>query len=225
MNWFLKTFSGSIGRKLLMALTGLFLCTFLIVHLIGNFQLLKQDGGEAFNFYAKFMTSNPIIKTTSYLLYSSIVLHIIVAILITLQNKKSRPQGYVVSKNKSSWASRNMGILGTFILVFIVVHMKDFWAEYHFEDLPMYQLKDGSMVKDLYLEVFGAFKNIYYVGLYVFCMGAVGYHLWHGFESGFQTLGLNHKKYTPWIQSSGKAFSVLIAAAFAFIPLYIYFIA
>lgn len=224
MNWFVKTFSGSIGRKLLMALTGLFLCSFLIIHLIGNFQLLKSDSGEAFNHYAKFMTSNPVIKTVSYLLYASIIAHSVIALILTIYNRKSRPQGYAVSNNKSSWASRNMGILGTIVLAFIVFHMKDFWAEYHFEEMPMYTLADGTVVKDLYLEVMEAFKSGIYVGLYVLCMGAIGYHLWHGFESAFQTLGLSHKKYTPFIQSFGKIFSVGIAIGFAIIPLYVYFI-
>ena len=223
MNWFVKTFSGSIGRKLLMALTGLFLCTFLVIHLIGNLQLLKTDGGEAFNHYAKFMTSNPLIKTVSYLLYTSILAHVVFAILLTIGNRKARPQGYAVVNNQSSWPSRNMGILGTIVLAFIVFHMKDFWAEYHFEDLPMYTLQDGTIVKDLYLEVMNAFKSGIYVALYVVCMGAIGFHLWHGFESAFQTLGLNHKKYTPFVKTTGKAFSVLISIGFAIIPLTVYF--
>jgi succinate dehydrogenase / fumarate reductase cytochrome b subunit len=223
MNWFVKTFSGSIGRKLLMALTGLFLCSFLLIHLIGNFQLLKSDGGESFNHYALFMTTNPLIKTVSYLLYSSILLHVIVAILLSIANKKARPQAYVSSNNSSAWSSRNMGILGTIVLVFIVIHMKDFWAEYHFEELPLYTLKDGTVVKNLYLEVMEAFENGLYVILYVACMFAVGFHLWHGFESGFQTLGLKHKKYTPFIQGLGKGFAVLVPAGFAAIPLYVYF--
>lgn len=222
MNWFVKTFSGSIGRKFLMSLTGLFLCIFLITHLLGNLQLLKSDGGEAFNAYAIFMTSNPLIKTVSYLLYASILLHVIVAIILTIHNKKARPQGYAVENNKSTWASRNMGILGTIVLVFIVVHMKDFWARYHFEELPTYKLKSGVVVKDLYLIVDQAFNNIYYVALYVVCMIAVGYHLWHGFASAFQTLGLNHKKYTPFIQALGKGFAVVVPALFALLPVYMF---
>ena len=101
--------------------------------------------------------------------------------------------------------------------------MKDFWAEYHFEDLPMYTLQDGTIVKDLYLEVMNAFKSGIYVALYVVCMGAIGFHLWHGFESAFQTLGLNHKKYTPFVKTTGKAFSVLISIGFAIIPMTVYF--
>ena len=223
MNWFVQTFSGSIGRKLIMALTGLFLCTFLVIHLIGNIQLLKSDNGEAFNHYAIFMTSNPVIKTMSYLLYASILGHAFVALLLIIKNKKSRPQGYVRDDNQSTWASRNMGILGTIVLTFIVIHMKNFWWEYHYSNLPVYTLVNGDVVKNLYLLVINAFKSKYYVILYVTCMGAIGYHLWHGFESAFQTLGLRHKKYTPFIRAFGKTFSVLIAAGFAAIPLYVYF--
>lgn len=224
MNWFVKTFSGSIGRKLLMALTGLFLCSFLVVHLIGNLQLLKDDNGEAFNQYAKFMTSNPIIKTTSYLLYASIILHAIVSLLLTIRNKKSRPQGYAVERNQSAWTSRNMGILGTIVLVFIVLHMKDFWVEYHFEEMPMYTLADGTVVKNLYIEVMEAFESGLYVILYVLSMAAVGFHLWHGFASACQTLGLNHKKYTPFLTIFGKSFAVIVPVGFAIIPLFVYFI-
>src|SRR5688572_21599465 len=115
MNWFIKILSSTLGRKLLMALTGLFLTLFLVIHLIGNLQLLKNDDGEAFNVYAKFMTSNPIIVTISYINYACILLHVVWAILLTIRNRKSRGgQGYAVIKNSSPWTSRNMGILGTF---------------------------------------------------------------------------------------------------------------
>jgi succinate dehydrogenase / fumarate reductase cytochrome b subunit len=127
MNWFTKLLSSTLGRKLLMALTGLFLILFLVVHLIGNLQLLKADGGQAFNVYAKFMTSNPLIVVISYVNYAFILLHIIWAILLTSRNRSARgPEGYAVVKNSSPWTSRNMGILGTFIFIFLVIHLKGF---------------------------------------------------------------------------------------------------
>ena len=226
MSWFSSTFSGSIGRKILVALTGLFLCSFLVIHLIGNFQLFKNDSGEAFNSYSLFMTSNPLIKIISYVLYASILLHVIISILLTLQNKKARPVGYAYSKPEanSAWNSRNMGILGTIILIFIVIHMRTFWFSYHFEALPMFTLENGTVVKDLYAQVVIAFSKWWYTALYVFSMIALGYHLHHGFQSGFQTLGLNHKKYTPFIRQFGLWFSIIVAAGFAIIPLYIYFL-
>src|SRR5688500_16333434 len=115
MNWFSKFFSSTIGRKLVMALTGLFLILFLVVHLIGNLQLLKSDQGESFNTYAQFMTSNPLIITISVVNYAFILLHIIWSIVLTIRNRRSRGlQGYALNKNSSHWTSRNMGILGTF---------------------------------------------------------------------------------------------------------------
>lgn len=139
MNWFVRTLTSSIGRKLVMSLTGLFLVTFLIVHVSGNFQLFKDDGGYSFNMYSRFMTHNPIIKTISYLLYTTLLVHSLQALLITLANRKSRPQGYVNNKpaKNSKWASRNMGILGSILLLFLVIHLKDFWAEYHWGDVKM----------------------------------------------------------------------------------------
>lgn len=132
MSWFSNAMSSTLGKKVLMALTGLFLITFLIVHLIGNFQLLADDGGKSFNIYAKFMTTNPVIKTTSYILYATFLVHIIWSVILTLQNRKSRPIGYAeTAGNNSTWSSRNMGILGTIILIFLIIHLRNFWYEMH----------------------------------------------------------------------------------------------
>ena len=118
MNWFTRLLSSTLGRKLLMALTGLFLILFLVVHLIGNLQLLKSDEGQAFNVYAKFMTSNPVIMVISYVNYTFILIHIVWAILLTRRNKAARgSESYAVTKNSSPWTSRNMGILGTLIFI------------------------------------------------------------------------------------------------------------
>jgi len=138
MNWFTKMFNSSIGQKLIMALTGLFLCSFLIIHMVGNLQLFKADSGLAFNKYAVFMTTNPLIKTVSYLLYFSILFHAFKGIWLVFSNKKARPVQYAMvdGKANSHWTSRNMGLLGTIILVFIVVHMSNFWAEYKFGHVP-----------------------------------------------------------------------------------------
>lgn len=138
MSNFAKTFSSSLGKKLVMALTGIFLCTFLIVHLVGNLQLFKDDAGQAFNAYAYFMTHFGPIKIVSYLLYASIIIHAVYALMLTAGNKKARPVAYAVHAGgqNSPWTSRNMGILGTILLVFIVVHMGDFWWKYHNAELP-----------------------------------------------------------------------------------------
>ena len=222
MNWFTKLLTSSIGRKLLMALTGLFLILFLAVHLIGNLQLLKDDGGQAFNIYAKFMTSNPLIKTVSYVNYAFIVIHIVWAILLSRHNRNARgTQGYAITNGSSTWSSRNMGILGTLILVFLVIHLKGFWAQMHWGNIPT-QTDDGEVVKDLYAVVNLAYSELGYVVLYVISMAVVGFHLWHGFISAFQTLGLNHQKYNPVINFVGKAFAIVVPALFALIPIVMY---
>ncbi|MEQ9165539.1 MAG: succinate dehydrogenase cytochrome b subunit [Fulvivirga sp.] len=215
--------SSTIGKKVLMALTGLFLITFLIVHLSGNLQLLADDGGKSFNIYAKFMTTNPFIKTTSYLLYTTFIVHIVWAVLLTVMNRSSRPVGYAVNPGNvsSSWSSRNMGILGTVILIFLVIHMKNFWYEMHWGDIPT-ATYEGEVYNDLYAVVDFAFGNILYVLLYTVSMLALMFHLYHGFKSAFQTLGLNHPKYTPMIKTVGYAIAIIIPALFACIPIIMY---
>ncbi len=223
MSWLSKSLNSSLGKKLLVAATGLFLCTFLVVHLIGNLQLLKHDSGDAFNVYAKFMTSNPLIKTTSYLLYISILVHAIYGlVLLGLKNNKARPVAYHTTNNSSVWTSRSMGILGTVILVFIVGHMGTFWREYHFEQGFPTTTIEGVVYKNLYVDVQDAFKVWWIVVLYVFSMAALAFHLSHGFASGFQTLGLNHPKYTPFVKVFGAVFAYLIPAAFALIPVWMF---
>jgi len=116
-----------------------------------------------------------------------------------------------------------MGILGTIVLAFIVGHMADFWREYHWPDADFPKMIiDGVEYKDLYKEVIEAFHVPALVGLYVVAMAAISFHLHHGFQSAFQTLGLNHVKYTPIIKSVGAFFSIVVPAAYAFIPVYIF---
>jgi succinate dehydrogenase / fumarate reductase cytochrome b subunit len=223
MNWFTNFFSSTLGRKLVMALTGLFLILFLAVHLAGNLQLLKSDGGRAFNIYAHFMTSNPIVKVISYVNYAFILLHVIWAIILSSRNRAARgSQGYAVSKNSSHWTSRNMGILGTFILIFLVIHLKGFWYEMHWGGIATANY-DGEDYKDLFTIVDKAYNQAWYVAIYVVSMLLLAFHLYHGFGSAFQTLGLNHVKYNPVIRFVGVAFAIIVPALFAWIPLYMFF--
>jgi len=222
MNWFSKFLTSSIGRKLIMSLTGLFLILFLVVHLIGNLQLLIDDGGVQFNVYAKFMTSNPLIKTTSYGLYFFILLHAIQGILVWRKNAAAKGSKYAVSTNaNNSWASRNMGPLGVVILIFILIHMWQFWFQMKIGAVDLVpQGEGGEMIKDLYKPVLAAFSNIGFVIFYVVSMIFIAIHLSHGFQSAFQSLGLNHKKYTPAIKFLGMAYSILVPLGFAIIPIY-----
>ncbi len=222
MSWFLKFLTSSIGQKLIMSLTGLFLITFLVVHLAGNLQLLANDQGESFNTYAYFMTNNPFIKTTSYGLYFFILLHTIQGIALAIKNRGAKGSKYAVSSNaKTSSSGTKMALLGTLILAFLCIHMGDFWFKMKFTDTLAMVSYDGvdMQVKDLYSRVSLAFSNPILVVVYVIGQIVLAMHLWHGFQSAFQTLGLNHRKYTPAIHFLGKAYAILIPLGFVIIPL------
>ena len=205
-----------------MALTGLFLCVFLIAHLAGNLQLLDMspEGQLKFNAYAKFMTTFPLVKVVSYLLYASILFHAFDGFLLTIQNRKARPVKYAFEKPgaNSAWYARQMALLGTLILVFLVIHMKHFWYEMHWGELGM----DADGNKDLYTLVAAAFTQTWYVALYVVMMCVLAFHLLHGFSSSFQSLGLNHPRYTPIIKNVGVFFAVIVPIFFALIPVWMF---
>jgi succinate dehydrogenase / fumarate reductase cytochrome b subunit len=218
-NWLVDMLTSTLGRKLIMALTGLFLILFLVVHLLGNLQLLKSDGGVAFNRYADFMGHNPLIQIISVGNFFFIVLHIVTSILLTLRNRAARPVQYAFTQEgkSSNWASRNMMLLGTIVLIFLVVHLQAFWAKSKFGGLAETSL-DGKTVHNLYEATQVAFSESWIVGLYVLSMIGLAFHLFHGFKSAFQTLGLNHRKYSPAIHHLGVAFAVFVPAAYASIP-------
>ncbi len=248
-------FSSSIGKKLIMSLTGIFLCLFLVVHLVGNLQLFKDDAGLAFNKYAYFMTHFTPIKVVSYLLYASVIVHVIYAITLSMKNKAARPLGYAKydGQANSKWNSRNMGILGTVILVFLATHMSNFWWKFHNDQVPYIEyrtdLATGQTTarelqasefhdyqetvennvqilkaRDLYKQVDFAFKNVALVALYIIAMAALAFHLIHGFQSAFQTLGFNHRRYIGIIRAIGVwVFGVLIPIGFAIMPLFFFF--
>lgn len=227
MSWFSHFLTSSLGKKMVMSLTGLFLILFLVVHLAGNLQLLADDGGEAFNRYTKFMTSNPLIKTISYLLYFFILVHAVQGWILWRQNRQARGNDKYAVKatravNTSAFASSNMGWLGTVIFIFLLIHMYQFWFFMKTGQIQ-YVDYDGEMYKNLYLLVEPAFSNLGFVVFYVLSMVIIAFHLWHGFQSAFQTLGLNHKKYTPLIRAIGKIYSVVIPVGFAIIPILFYF--
>jgi succinate dehydrogenase / fumarate reductase, cytochrome b subunit len=222
MSWLSNALTSSIGRKIIMAVTGLFLCSFLVVHLVGNLQLFKNDGGAAFNIYSHFMGTNPLIRTLEFVLLAGFGFHIYEAIALTGKNRKARGgQAYVEDRiqQNSPWQSRNMGLLGTVILFFLIVHLYNFFYRARFGDLD----KDINSNDDLYKLVVTSFHVEWYVALYVLAQVALCYHLIHGFKSAFQSLGLTHRKYTPFVTFLGYGFSVIVCAAFAAMPLYFYF--
>ncbi|RDV15793.1 succinate dehydrogenase [Pontibacter diazotrophicus] len=225
MSWFTKTFSSTMGRKIIMSITGLFLCSFLVVHLIGNLQLFYDDGGAAFNLYSYFMANNIVIRIMEIVLLLGFLFHIYDAIVLTRKNKAARPIEYaeVRPQENSTWSSRNMGLLGTVILVFLIIHLWNFFVPARFGGLEGVVI-EGAEYENLYVRVVESFQIWWYVLIYVLAMVALAYHLIHGFQSGFQTLGLDHKKYTPFIQMFGYAFSVIVCLGFAIIPLYFFFL-
>lgn len=224
MNWFGRFITSSIGKKLIMSLTGLFLIIFLVVHLSGNLQLLAGDGGQSFNEYTKFMTSNPLVKTISYGLYTFILLHAIQGMVIAYKNYKSRgPVGYRKKQaSDASWAARNMTLLGILIFAFLMLHMGDFWYSYHFGDLDTVTY-DSENYKDMYQKVVVSFQQPWIVISYLVGLIALAFHLYHGFDSAFKTLGINHPKWTPIIKWIGIIYSILIPIGFAIIPIVMYF--
>jgi succinate dehydrogenase / fumarate reductase cytochrome b subunit len=217
----MKNTLSTLMRKTLMALTGLFLCFFLVIHLLGNLQLLLPavQAKESFNGYSQLLSGNIFIRIISYVLYTSIIVHCLDALMITLKNRKTAGK-YAVDKRgaSSKWYSRNMGILGTLILIFLVFHFKDFWYQYKFGTLPM----DEYGHKDLYTIVIAAYQDWWYVLFYVLSMFALGYHLLHGFFSAARSLGVYHPKYVSWISVFGRGYSYVITAGFAIIPIYVY---
>jgi len=222
--WIINLLTSSIGQKLVMSLTGLFLCSFLLIHLVGNFLLLADDGGKAFNEYAYFMTNNPFIKTTSYGLYAFILLHAIQGLFLAKKNKNAKGSKYAVKTNDNgSWASKNMALLGTLVLFFILIHMGDFWYQMKMDRLAYVSYDGGAEVKDLYTKVYASFNIWWLVLIYLIGLLALAIHLLHGFSSAFQTLGLRHKKYTPIIKLVGYVFSILIPIGFAIIPIAVFF--
>lgn len=216
----------SLAKKYWMAATGLFLVLFLIGHLAGNLQLLipGEEGKLQFNAYAQFMTSNALVMILSYLTYISIIFHAIDGLVLTIQNKKARPIDYAYSRpsRNSLWTSRNMGILGTLILVFIIIHMAQFWYVMHWGPIGT----DSAGNKDLHTVVVTAFTDgtfgLIYTIAYVVAMAVVGLHLSHGFQSAFQSLGLRTDKIKKALFTVGYLFAIIVPLLFAIIPVYIY---
>jgi len=215
-------FSSSLGKKYLMAITGLFLCSFLIIHFLGNIALFTNP--VQFNEYTRFMSSNPIIRVMEIVLVLGFLTHIIDAIILTRANKKAQPVKYAMNKNKSSWYSRNMGLTGTIILVFLILHLQSFWYEYKFGEVLMTIDSNGDEIKDMFTIVKTAFSEWWYSAIYILAMILLGSHLNHGFQSAFQSVGLRHKKYTPTIKMLGVGFSISITIGFISFPIYFFII-
>jgi succinate dehydrogenase / fumarate reductase, cytochrome b subunit len=204
-----RFFCSSIGRKVVVAAAGLLLCGFLVAHLAGNLLLFVSEG--AFNNYAKTLEHNPFLPLAEGGLIVLFVLHILVSLKLRRENAQARPVAYEGYKSKGgrSWGSSTMTYTALLVLAFLIVHLKTF--------------KFGDDERGIYALVMSSFSNPLYSGFYVAAMIALGLHVSHGLQSGFQTLGLNHPRWTPLIRKFGFLFAVVICGGFALIPLWAFF--
>lgn len=210
--------SSSIGKKIIVGLTGLFLISFLVVHVGINSTILFNDNGQTFNTAAYFMSHNWVIRIMEVGLLLGLLAHIGMTLKLHFENKTTRPVGYAVTNGNanSKWYSRSMTLLGTLLLIFLVLHMADFW--WHTKVAVYTNQEENS-----FEEVKEALQKWYILIPYLLGFVSLGYHLLHGFPSAFQTLGLNHKKYTPVIKLLGTVFSIVVPGLFSAIALAIFF--
>ncbi|MEY4874984.1 MAG: hypothetical protein RL708_133 [Bacteroidota bacterium] len=214
-----KSFTSSIGKKFVMSLTGLFLISFLVVHVSVNSMIFMGDDGATFNTAAHFMSHNIIVRILEIGLFAGLIAHIVQGLMLWSQNNAKRPVKYAMNKGNenSKWYSRSMGILGTLLLMFLVLHLSHFWVE---TKANLYLHNDAPT--NTYEEMKETFSQLWVVIVYVLGVISLAWHLLHGFNSAFQSVGLNHKKYTPIIKMLGVAFSIIVPLLFAMMPIYMF---
>ena len=217
-------FGSSLVKKYWMALTGLFLISFLVVHCTLNAFTFFNDGGVTFNQGAEFMAKNPLIRAMEIVLFLGLILHIVDGLMLWSENRAARPVKYAMEKVNANrpWYSASMGILGTLILLFLVLHLWHFWVKSRITGLHDYGV-DVEGRENLYAVMVEVFQNPVAVVIYVLGCFSLFWHLLHGFKSAFQSLGLNHKRYNGFIAACGTAFSIIVPAVFAAMPLAFYF--
>lgn len=217
MSW-KNYFSTSVGKKIQMSLTGIFLITFLIVHCYINAQIFWNDGGAEFDKLAHFMGTNPVIRTIEIGLFAFLILHIVQGLMLWSKNRAKRTSRYAVSAGNatSKWYSRSMGLLGTLILLFLILHISMFWAP----NRASQTMGNGEL--NLYHMMKDEFQNVAIVIVYVLGCISLAWHLMHGFYSAFQTLGLTTNKYKSIISAVGVGFSIIVPLVFALMPIAFY---
>jgi succinate dehydrogenase / fumarate reductase cytochrome b subunit len=207
-----KLYSSSIGQKLLVGLTGLFLCSFLLIHLSGNLLLFKNDRGKAFEAYSEFMSTNPGIRILEVGLFTGFLIHILFGIRVWVHNRKARPVQYLVNRGSenSTFSSRWMLFNGSIVFVFLAFHLYSFFVPTRFGDAP------HAPIYDLVRE---AFSSPYYVVFYLASMIVLGCHLRQGFQGAFQTFGIRPGWRKP-IDILAIVFWLFIPVGFASMPIY-----
>jgi succinate dehydrogenase / fumarate reductase cytochrome b subunit len=222
MKWS-EFFTSSIGKKFIMSLTGIFLISFLVVHVGINACIWANDGGQMFNLASHFMGTTVVIRILEVGLFAGLILHIIQGFILEFQNRSRRRIGYSVSLGNrgSKWYSRSMGLLGTLLLFFLIMHLSHFWVPSRFTELSTMDI-NGKEVANQYVEIIRVFQNPLVVVLYVLGCISLMYHLLHGFQSAFRTLGVPNGKYIKLIKGFGFGFAVIVSMTFAMMPISVF---
>lgn len=218
-------FGSSLAKKYWMALTGLFLISFLVVHATVNAMIFFNDGGVTFNTWAHFFGTNLLIRTMEIVLFLGLIAHIVDGLMLWSQNRAARPVKYAMEKGGANrtWYSASMGILGSLILLFLIVHLWHFWVKsrHIVGSLEPYGV-DAIGQENLFGLMVLTFQDPLVVVIYVLGCFSLFWHLLHGFRSAFQSLGLNHKRYNGLIAAVGTGFSIIVPALFALMPISIH---
>jgi succinate dehydrogenase / fumarate reductase cytochrome b subunit len=215
--------TSSIGKKLLMSLAGIFLIVFLLVHMGINLLVIIYEDPMVYNKAAHFMTSNIIIKIFEIILFGGFLLHIIYALILQIQNWIARPKRYnKANYSNTSFFSKFMIHTAAIILVFLVIHFMDFYIKAKFGRAAEV-IVDGVHYHDFATEVIDKFKMLPFVIFYIAAIVFLGFHLIHGFQSAFKTLGMDNRKYTGAIQVLALLYCVIVVAGYSIIPVIIYF--
>jgi succinate dehydrogenase / fumarate reductase cytochrome b subunit len=215
--------TSSVGKKLVMALTGLFLISFLVVHVGINACIWANDGGEMFNKAAHFMGAVVVIRILEVGLFAGIFIHIIQGYVLEFSNRSKRNTGYKVPMGSkgSAWYRKSMGLLGTILLLFFIIHWYHFWIPSRFTGVEETFI-DNKPVHDLYSLMKITFQELWVVIVYVFACFSLCWHLIHGFQSAFRTMGVSNHRYLVMIRSAGIAFAIIVSTAFAMMPVSMY---
>ena len=228
MKWS-QFFTSSVGKKLVMSLTGLFLISFLVIHVGLNACIWANDGGEMFNKSAHFMGTMILIRIIEWGLFGGFIAHIIQGYSLEAKNLTRRGQGYAIAMgNKGSkWYSRTMGLLGTLLFLFLIMHINHFWISSRFGGManikPLSEVEyNGVAYHNLYAQMLKIFQDPIVVVLYVLGCISLCYHLMHGFQSAFRTLGVHNNRYLLIIRNFGKGFAIVVSIGFAMMPISFY---
>lgn len=229
MQWS-EFFTSSVGKKFVMGLTGLFLISFLIIHVSINACIFADlfdpnDNGAMFNKAAHFMGSTVLVRILEIGLFAGILLHIIQGYMLEAKNRSARSVGYAVNLGNrgSKWYSRSMGLLGTIILLFLIIHISHFWVKARITHTLAPVTYNGVEMHDMFSEMKIVFTQPWVIIVYVLGCISLAYHLAHGFQSAFRTVGVHNKKYNSMLVSLGYGFAIIVSLLFALMPLAMHF--